>query len=73
MADAKNQSLDQYLDQVAGTQGAAVDSAKVAAVNFCPHWPQIRAFLEWIKTQTKNPLARLVIQGIINFGNAKCK
>jgi hypothetical protein len=29
-------------------------------------------FLELMKSRTKNPIARLVIQGVTSFGNAKC-
>jgi len=64
--------LDDILEEASksGAQVALTDTAAVP--QFCAYWPQIRTFLEWAKTQTKNPLLLLAIDALIILGNRVC-
>lgn len=76
--DTRN--LDQILDEVlagTGVQSAAGVQAATAGVealaaDFCQYWPYIKKFLEWAKGQTGNIFAKLIIEGLIKLGDAKC-
>lgn len=71
-----NYALDAILEEAAaehaGAKARAITVESAAVPEFCRYWPQARTFLEWAKTQTKNPLLLLAIDALIILGNRTC-